>query len=85
MANKLITQKINGEIWFKFNSEFEKLKWRYTNLIMIGCFLLLLILIILFFIYIMPHINLLKTNPCNLCENNGWSCIKLFPNDFKLK
>jgi hypothetical protein len=80
---KIEFKEIDGETWFKFNSEYEKLKWKYGNIIMIITLILCFGLMIMFFIYILPNINLLKTSPCVLCESGGWNCMKLFPDAFK--
>ena len=80
---KIEFKEIDGENWFKFDSEYERIRWKYGNWIMVATLILCFALMIMFFIYILPNINLLKTSPCVLCENGGWNCIKLFPNIVK--
>ena len=71
------TRRINGELWFKFNRKFEEFKYRFGNFLTILLIVLLVIMGLGLGYIIMTYIDLLKTNPCHLCMEQGYQCIKL--------
>jgi len=71
---RIISREIDGEEWFKFNKDYEKVRYFYGNLITMLLILVLVVIATIMFLKIFPYINLLKTNPCRLCENLGMIC-----------
>ena len=74
----VVTTEINGERWFRFNNEFERIKYFYGNLITVLLILVLVVIATVMFLKVFPHIDMLKTNPCLLCENLGYVCTNPF-------
>jgi len=66
-------RKINETIYIKFKTRFELFRY-YTQvfLMIIG-----IIIFCLFFYQLLTHIQLLKSDPCQLCIKQGYSCMKL--------
>ncbi len=74
----IVSREIDGEEWFKFNKDFEKLRYFYGNLISILLIVVLIVIAIVMFLKVFPYINLLRNNPCRLCENLGYICTNPF-------
>ena len=74
----IISRLIDGEEWFKFNKDFEKVRYFYGNLITMLLIVVLVVLATVMFLKVFPYINLLRTNPCRLCENLGYICTNPF-------
>ena len=69
-------KEIDGEKWFKFNKKYDEVRYFHGNILTIILIAVLIILGILLFYYVGLNINVLKSNPCNLCENMGYFCFK---------
>lgn len=75
---KIESRTIDNEIWFKFNNEFERIRYFYSNLLTFLFICLLVILGIGLGYIVFNNINLLKTSPCSLCEDLGYFCMQKF-------
>lgn len=73
---KVETKEINGETWLKFDSEFDKWRYYWSNTLTLILIIVLIVLGISLGYIIMNHIELLKSNPCGLCRELGFTCIK---------
>jgi hypothetical protein len=73
---KPIWKEIDGERWFKFNSNYDKLRYFYGNILTLILVIVLIVLGILIFYYVGHNLALLKSNPCSLCEKAGYICNK---------
>lgn len=70
---KTETQQINGETWFKFDSEFNRVKYFYGNLIA-AIFLIAMVVLGLALVYIMLKYRAdFITNPCLVCQDFGYA------------
>ena len=76
MKFKVQIRTIDGEEWFKFDNKFEYYRYYYGIYIMIALVMILACAFIFFVIYIIPYIDLLKNNPCDLCMEHGYNCFK---------
>lgn len=74
---KIEKKEIEGETWIKFNSSYDKFRYYWGNFLTGILIPILLVLGAVLFYYIFRYVNLIKTNPCSLCENLGYSCLKL--------
>jgi hypothetical protein len=70
-------KEINGKKWFKFNSNYDKIRYFYGNLLTLVLIIVMIVLGAVIFYYVGTNLNLLKSNPCNLCEQIGYSCMKI--------
>ena len=73
---KPIWKEIDGERYFKFNSEYDRVRYFYGNILTIISIIILIILGIVIFYYVGNNLTLLKSNPCSLCEKAGYICQK---------
>jgi len=69
---KIEERVIDGERWFKFNSEFDRVRYYYGNIITVIAIIVLIILGGILFWYVFSNISLLKSSPCKLCEDMGY-------------
>ena len=77
MRFKFEEKKIQGETWLKFNSDYERWRYKYGNLVMAFFVLLLAVIFGAFLIYIFTYGDAIKQNPCKLCElSQNLTCIK---------
>jgi len=70
-------KEIEGEKWFKFNSKYDRVRYFYGNILTLALIIVLIVLGVLIFYYVGHNLNLLKSNPCSLCEKAGYICQKL--------
>ena len=71
---KVVFKKIDGKLWFKFNNDFEIIKHFYGNIISVLLIVVLVAIAVVMFWKVLPYINLLRINPCQLCEDLGFAC-----------
>jgi len=77
---KIQTKVIDGEEYFKFDSKYEEFRYFYGNLLTLILIIVLVVLGIVLLTVVFKHIELLKTNPCELCQNLGNYCVsKIIP------
>lgn len=76
MRFKVETKEIEGKTWIKFNSKYDQFRYYYGNLVAVVAIIVLIVLGILLLSFIFKNIDLLKTNPCSLCESLGYTCSK---------
>ena len=60
---KVKEKNIDGETWIKFNSEFDRKRYFYGNLLTVVLIIVMLILGGLLFTYMFFNVNELKANP----------------------
>ena len=74
MVAKLEWKEENGEKWFKFNKKLNEWKFVYGNILTVIFILVLITLGVKLYSLVMGHIDLLRTDPCLLCEGLGFNC-----------
>lgn len=77
MKFKFEEKIIDDERYIKFNNKFEEFRYKFGNWLIVLLILVLAISFICLMIYVLPYIKLLKTNPCQLCMEQGYQCMKL--------
>lgn len=69
-------KEINGEKYFKFNKDYDRIRYFYGNLLTLIFIILVVVLGILTFWYVSNNLELLKSTPCELCKQAGYFCFK---------
>jgi len=60
---KVNTKVIDGETWYKFNSEWDKWKYTWGNILTAMCLVLFVVLGCAVFYIVMTNVEELRTNP----------------------
>ena len=63
MKFKAQFKEIDGEKWFKFDNEFERIRYYHGNVIVICLAICMLISMVILFSYIFNHVEEIKKNP----------------------
>lgn len=69
-------KEIDGEKYFKFNKDYDRIRYYYGNLLTFIFIVLVIILGVLTFWYVLNNLELLRSTPCKLCEQAGHFCFK---------
>lgn len=74
MAVKLEWKEVDGKKWFKFDKKLNERKFMYGNVLTVIFMLLLIALGLKLLSVVGGQMELLKTNPCALCTDLGFTC-----------
>lgn len=74
---KIQTREIEGETWFKFDRNFDKVRYYHGNILTIILIVVLVVLSLGFFYVVLNYVGLITTNPCQLCEKLGYTCMNI--------
>lgn len=75
---KIQEQYIDGERWVKFNSEWDRRRYYWGIIINIILIIFVVGISIYFMFWMTNYGELLRTNPCKLCEEAyNYTCYKI--------
>jgi len=77
MKYKFQEKIIDNERYIKFDNQFEELRYKHGNWLIFLLIAVMLVIFIGLLLYLVPHINLLKSSPCQLCMEQGYQCIQM--------